>query len=76
MSRNVTIVVIILILVVLAGYLVWIRSRFTSVNPEPAGQREIPALVPTVTLAPSASPSATPSATPKAGLKVATPSAQ
>lgn len=66
LSRNVTIVVIILILVLLAGYLVWIRSRFT---PPTAPQMEtvVSSPSPMVSLSPSptASGSATPSATPK-----------
>ena len=71
MSRNVTIVVIILILVVLAGYLVWIRSRLTPTT-QPIGEREVPTISPTVTLSPTASPSATPSATPRVSPRVAT----
>jgi len=60
MNRNVTIVVILLVLVVIAGYLIWIRSRFeTPVSPQSTTE---------VTVVPSPTSSsvitATPSATP------------
>ena len=67
MNRNVTIVVIILVLVVIAGYLVWLRSR---IQPPVS-----PAVVEEVVVNPSpqdiASPEASPSAIP--GAKEATP---
>lgn len=58
MNRNVTIVVVILVLVVIAGYLIWLRSKVQA----PAS----PAASPEVTMQPSPSPeqSATPSASP------------
>lgn len=57
MNRNVSIVVVILVLVVIAGYLVWLRSRVTApVVPE---VQEIE-----VTAAPSAAATASPSASP------------
>lgn len=60
MNRNVTIVVIILVLVAIAGYLVWLRSRYQApISP----QTEIEE---TITPAPSITPeeTATPAATP------------
>lgn len=64
MNRNVAIVTVILVLVVIAGYLIWLRSRYQPpVSPQ---------VTPEVTATPAASPSqtATPSATP--GTKEAT----
>lgn len=58
MNRNVSIIVVILVLVVIAGYLVWIRSRYqSSVSPQAS---------PEITATPTSSPaqSATPSASP------------
>ena len=57
MNRNVSIVVIILVLVVIAGYLVWIRSRYQS-SVSPQVNEEVQA-IPTVQPIQSASPSAT-----------------
>ena len=58
MNRNVTIVVIILVLVVIAGYLVWLRSRFQPpVTPQVEEQVQ-------VTSTPQPTTVATPSATP------------
>lgn len=55
MNRNVSIVLVILVLVVIAGYLVWIRSRYQD-NTLPVVEEQI-----TVTSAPEvASPSAAP----------------
>jgi len=74
LSRNITIVIIILILVVLAGYLVWIRSKLA---PVATPQVQItPTIIPTLTLAPlpTASPSATPTLT--KGQKQASPTAK
>lgn len=60
MNKNVAIVIVILVLVVIAGYLVWLRSRFQQpVSPKPP--EEV-----TVTPTPSPTPQATPSATPAA----------
>lgn len=57
-NRNVSIVVIILVLVVIAGYLVWIRSKYQPpVSPETVEQVSV---TPTDQPAQSASPSATP----------------
>lgn len=58
MNRNVSIVVIILVLVVIAGYLVWIRSRYQS-SVSPQVNKEVQA-TPTVQPIQSASPSVTP----------------
>lgn len=58
MNRNVAIVTIILVLVVIAGYLVWLRNRYQPpVSPQPS---------PEVTTTPTSTPvqTATPSATP------------
>lgn len=65
MNRNVSIVVVILVLVVIVGYLVWLRSKYQPpVSPQPS---------PEVTSIPTSSPqvTATPSATP--GIKEAAP---
>lgn len=61
MHRNITIVVIILILVVIAGYLVWLRSRFQP--PTLTGLVEAPEV--SIEASPTSLPvqSATPSAT-------------
>ena len=58
LNRNVTIVVIILVLVTIAGYLVWLRSRY---QPPVSPQTEVEE---TVTPAPMVEESASPSATP------------
>lgn len=60
MNRNVSIVVVVLVLVVIAGYLVWLRSRYQPVAS--------PNLYPEVTATPTSSPveTATSSATPEA----------
>lgn len=60
MNRNVTIVIIILVLVVIAGYMIWIRSKYQPpVSPRVEDQVQV--------VEPSPSMSASPSATPKAG---------
>lgn len=60
MNRNVAIVVVLLVLVVIAGYLVWIRSRYESpVSPKVEEEIQV---TPTVSPVPSASVSATPKA--------------
>lgn len=57
LNRNVTIVVIILILVVIAGYLVWLRSRYQPpVSPIPEQPTASPVASPTTTATPSATP--------------------
>lgn len=58
MNRNVTIVIIILVLVVIAGYLVWIRSRYQS-PVSPKSETEVQNN-PTTEPTPSASPTSTP----------------
>lgn len=67
MNKNVLIVVIILVLVTVAGYLVWIRSRFeegmTSV--EPGTTEVVTTPSPILSPSPSATAAATPAATPK-----------
>ena len=69
MSRNVTIVMVILILVVIAGYLVWLRSRV-----QPPVSPQVEQIQQEVTPTPEATPikTASPSATP--GSKEATSS--
>lgn len=70
MNRNVSIVVVILVLVVIAGYLVWLRSRYQApVSPQPT---------PEVSVAPTSTPeaTATPSATASPRGKEATGSMQ
>ena len=74
MSRNVTIVVIILILVVIAGYLVWLRGQYQPPQ-APSVQVEQSTPTPSVSPVPEATKSATPSSTQK-GTKVSTPSAR
>ena len=76
MNRNIAIVIIILVLVVLAGYLVWIRSKLAPVV-SPVPQIQEPTSVPVVVLSPilSASPSGTLLPTPTKAQKVATPTA-
>lgn len=68
MNRNVTIVVIILVLVVIAGYLVWLRSKVQApVSPQVIEEVVIASPSPEA----EASPSATPTVSP--GAKEATP---
>lgn len=66
MNRNVTIVVVILVLVVIAAYLVWIKNRFQPTITSPQTSVEA-SLMPSPTLSPSpeASATASPSATPR-----------
>lgn len=64
LNRNVTIVIVILVLVVIAGYLIWLRSKFQApVTPQVQEQ---------VTVTPQPTIEASPSATP--GSKEATSS--
>lgn len=60
MNRNVSIVVVLLVLVVIAGYLVWLRSRYQPpVSPQPVASPEVtatPTSPPVVTATPSAAP--------------------
>ena len=83
MNRNVAIVTAILVLVVIAGYLVWLRSRYQApVSPQPV-QEEVqatPTSTPLTTASPSASPKEatgsvrqkSPTPSPKASPRVAT----
>lgn len=64
MNRNVSIVIAVLVLVVIAGYLVWVRSRVSStVSPSLAEQ---------VQITPSAQPTLIASASAVPGVKEAT----
>ena len=78
MNRNVTIVVIILVLVVIAGYLIWLRSRYQQsiylqTSPEiTATTVPTPISTPVVTASPSATPGAK-EATGSVKQKTATP---
>lgn len=75
MNRNITIVVILLVLVVIAGYLVWIRSKVQStVSPRAEQVQVTPTAVPTLAASPSATP-AVREATGSTKQKTATPSA-
>lgn len=57
MNRNVSIVVAILVLVVIAGYLVWLRSRVQPVvSPELEQTQVVPSPEPSLIASPSATP--------------------
>ena len=57
MNRNVTIVIIILVLVVIAGYMIWIRSKYQPpVIPIVEDQVQVVEPSPTITASPSATP--------------------
>lgn len=77
MSRNVTILIIILVVILIAGYLIWLRNKFTTtsqvatVTPTPEVTVMPTSVIPTLA---SPSATATPSATPKLGKNVATSS--
>lgn len=69
MNRNITILVIILVILLAAGYLLWLRNRFQSQQARPV---VTPTIVVTPTLMPTATPiiaspsaTATPTATPR-----------
>lgn len=64
MNRNVTIVIIILALVVVAGYLVWLRSKVQEpISPQVTEEVEVaPSPTPEETASPSATPISTPGA--------------
>lgn len=73
-NRNVSIVVVLLVLVVIAGYLIWLRSRVE----QPVSPQSIPEVTatPEATLEVTATPSATPGtgeATGPARQRTATP---
>jgi cytoskeletal protein RodZ len=79
MSRNVTIVVIILIIVLLASYLVWLRARYNTASVQTPSPAITETASPSATLTPS--PTATASAagkqaTKSGSLKSASPSAK
>ena len=58
MNRNVSIVVVLLVLVVIAGYLIWLRSKVAPVvSPKTAEQVQV---TPTASATAVASPSASP----------------
>lgn len=67
MSRNVTILIIILVIILLAGYLVWLRGKFqasirnTTITPTPTEIIALPTRVPTpiATVSAIVSPSVT-----------------
>lgn len=61
MNKNVSIVVVLLVLVVIAGYLVWVRSRVSAPLVPNIDQVQVTA---SPTVIPSATSSASPSATP------------
>lgn len=65
MNKNVSIVVVLLVLVVIAGYLVWLRSKVTS--------PVVPSVQVSATPMPTAIATSSPSATP--GASIATGSA-
>lgn len=58
MNRNVSIIVALLVLVVIAGYLVWLRSKVQPfVSPKLEEQVQVtPTIAPTMSASPSASP--------------------
>lgn len=77
MSRNITIVVVILIILLMGFYLVWLRNRFlsTPLNME-ASVEEVAPTSPSPSPQLSPSPVASSSAKPASSLKSATPSAK
>lgn len=75
MNRNVSIVVVLLVLVVIAGYLVWLRSKVASpVAPNVVQVTATPLPADIATASPSATLGAS-VATGSANLKTATPGA-
>lgn len=56
MNRNVSIVIVILVLVVIAGYLVWLRSKVTPVVSPQVQQPVQVTPTPTAVASPSATP--------------------
>jgi hypothetical protein len=55
MNRNVTIVIIILVLVVIAGYLVWIRSKYQPPI-SPVVSEQVQTVEPSLSPSPTATP--------------------
>lgn len=74
MNKNVSIIIAILVLVVIAGYLVWLRSKVApAVSPRSEEQVQVtPVVQPTATASPSATPK---EATGSIKQKVSTPGA-
>lgn len=60
MNRNVSIIVVLLVLVVIAGYLIWLRSKVATIATPVVEQTAQVTPVSTATPVISASPSATP----------------
>lgn len=56
MNRNVTIVVVILVLVVIAGYLIWLRSKVAPIVSPNLEQQVQVTPAPTLVASPSATP--------------------
>ncbi len=75
MNRNVSILIVILTVVVIAGYLWWLRTQFSQTATLPTPTPVITQPYPTVLPTPSASPSAMPKLSPTiSATKTATPS--
>lgn len=71
MSRNVTILVIILVVLLIAGYLLWLRGRFAPSQPATITVTPVVTSAPTPTVIASPSAVASPSSTVKpTGAKV------
>lgn len=59
MNRNVSIIVVILVLVVIAGYAVWLRSKVKPVVITPKAEEQVqvaPTVAPTIVASPSGIP--------------------
>lgn len=72
MSRNVTILVIILVILLIAGYLLWLRGRFPTTQTVPAPPAVVgpsPTLAPIATNSATASVSASPKVSPSTSLR-------
>ncbi|MCL5783993.1 MAG: hypothetical protein M1142_01395 [Patescibacteria group bacterium] len=72
MNRNVTVLVIILIIILISGYLIWLRQKFQAapvsqpvVTQTPQVLTPTPTPTPTITATPTASPSASPTVSPR-----------
>ena len=76
MNRNVTILIVFLTVIVVAGYLLWLRGKISSSEPAApvptptVTSAPIPTIEPIVSASPSASPKTTPKVTPKVTSKV------
>lgn len=62
MSRNVTILVIILVIILIAGYLLYLRGRFGPVVQQPVAVT--PTVIPTIVVSPTVAASPSAAATP------------